>query len=408
MDRTILHCDCNSFFASVECTSHPEYKNVPMAVCGNPEDRHGIVLAKNDIAKSYGIVTAETVWSARKKCPTLTVIPPHYDTYVEYYKKANEIYGRYTDLVEPFSIDESWLDVTGSRMLFGSGEKIAYEIKETVKKELGITISVGVSFNKIFAKMGSDYKKPDAVTVISRENFKSIVYPLPCSDLLFIGRSSAQTLSKCNIRTIGDIAAASPEFLEKKLGKSGRTMYMYAVGEDNSTVIPVSEMQDNKSIGRGLTFRRDITSPDDVMTAVRSLSDDVSSRLRRHGVKACGISLTIKDNFLSQITRQRRIKCPTDISSEISESAYALYRESWNPNRAIRMITVTAYGLVDADEVAEQITFFDDGNRREKSRKLEKTIDEIRERFGKKSIENGSVINNDIGIKTFDSRDKER
>lgn len=399
MDRIILHCDCNSFFASVECVSHPEYKSVPMAVCGDPDNRHGIVLAKNEIAKKYGIVTAETVWSAKRKCSDLIVVMPHYEEYVKFSAAANEIYGRYTDLVEPFSIDESWLDVTGSIKLFGDGKQIAEQIRESIKRELGITISVGVSFNKIFAKMGSDYKKPDAVTVISRDNFRDILYPLSVSELIFVGKSCAKTLAECNIRTIGDIAASSPEFLRKKLGKQGEMIYRYATGQDTSEVIPPDKNEDSKSIGNGMTFSRDITSDSDIKLGIESLADEVAMRLRRHHMKATVISLTVKDSFLSQVSRQTTVHTPMDTAREMAAAAYSLYKKMQSPGKAVRMLTVTAFGLVHSDEVAEQLNFFDDnGQRREKTRKLETTVDDIRKKFGKGSITSGAVLNNDFGL----------
>ena len=227
-DRVILHCDCNSFFASVETALNPAYANVPMAVCGSQDDRHGIVLAKNELAKRYGIQTAETIVSARRKCPGLVIAEPHYSKYKEYSVRVNQIYSRYTDLVEPFGIDESWLDVTASQKLFGSGLRIAQMISNDVKKELNITISVGVSFNKVFAKLGSDYKKPDAITVISKENFKNIVYPLPVSALLFVGKKTAESLLSIGIRTIGELANTQQHVLQDRFGKVGEMLYTYS------------------------------------------------------------------------------------------------------------------------------------------------------------------------------------
>ena len=206
MDRVILHCDMNGFFASVELLDYPQLRDKPMAVCGNPENRHGIILAKNEIAKKYGVVTAETLWQARKKCPDLQVVPPHHDKYKHYSRMINDIYLRFTDMVEPFSVDESWLDVTASLKLFGAGKEIADTIRQTVKKELGLTLSVGVSYNKIFAKMGSDYKKPDATTIITRENFKNLLWPLDIHEMFFVGDATAARLHECGIKTIGELA----------------------------------------------------------------------------------------------------------------------------------------------------------------------------------------------------------
>ena len=251
-ERVVLHCDCNSFFASVETALHPEYAGVPMAVCGSTEDRHGIVLAKNELAKKYGIKTAETVYSAKKKCPELVIASPHYDKYSEYSAMVNAIYAKYTDMIEPFGIDESWLDVTASQKLFGTGEEIAELIRREVKETIGITVSIGVSFNKVFAKLGSDYKKPDAITVINHKNFRDIVFPLPVGDLLFIGKKTEIALASMGIKTIGDLAAASPELLRMRLGKAGEMIYHYARGEDESPVSVVREAA--KSVGNGFTF----------------------------------------------------------------------------------------------------------------------------------------------------------
>ena len=256
-DRVILHCDCNNFFASVECLRDPTLRDVPMAVCGSVEDRHGIVLAKNELAKRYGIKTAETVYSARRKCPSLVICPPHHGEYARVSRAVNEIYLRFTDLCEPFSIDESWLDVTGSRNLFGDGMAIARAIAEAVRTEIGITLSIGVSFNKTYAKLGSDYKKPDAITYVGRENYRDILFPLPVEDMLFVGERTAEILRRSGIRTIGDLAAASPAYLVSRLGKVGEQLGAAARGEDTSRVIPESEREEVKSVGNGMTFRRD-------------------------------------------------------------------------------------------------------------------------------------------------------
>ncbi|MCC8169630.1 MAG: DNA polymerase IV [Oscillospiraceae bacterium] len=236
MDRTILHCDCNGFFASVECALNPKLKNVPMAVGGDPESRHGIILGKNELAKPFNIMTAETIWQAKQKCPELVIVPPHHDVYRRYSKRINDIYKQYTDLVEPFGIDESWLDVTGSRRLFGDGKTIADELRARIKEEIGLTSSECVSFNKVFAKLGSDYKKPDATTVFSRENWRELIFPLPAKDLLYVGKTTAGALSLMGINTIGELAAADKSSLEKRLGKAGTMLYTYANGLDDSPV----------------------------------------------------------------------------------------------------------------------------------------------------------------------------
>ena len=400
--RVILHCDCNSFFASVETVFHPEYKNVPMAVCGSTEYRHGIVLAKNELAKKYGIKTAETVYSAKKKCPSLVIAKPHYDKYSEFSARVNEIYSKYTDMVEPFGIDESWLDVTASQKLFGSGEQIAEMIRREVKETVGITISIGVSFNKVFAKLGSDYKKPDAITVISEENFRDIVYPLPVGDLLFIGKKTEAALTAMGIKTIGDLANSSPSLLRMRLGKAGDMIYRYARGEDDSPVSP--EREDAKSIGNGFTFRHDLVTKEECRVGIDFLAEEIGRRLRAEGMKCTTVQLTIKDEYLRSIQRQRGIRPPTDISREIADLAYAILLDEWNEGKPVRMITVTASNLVRAELSCEQIDMFAPAKNatRDKSKKREETVDKIRQKFGSAAIVTGSIMDSDIGVFSYD------
>ncbi len=400
MTRIILHCDCNSFFASVETVLNPAYKGVPMAVCGSEADRHGIVLAKNEEAKKFGIVTAETVHSAKRKCPNLVIAEPHHEEYVKYSKRVNAIYARYTDLIEPFGIDESWLDVTASERLFGSGKDIAERIRKEVKKEIGITVSIGVSFNKVFAKLGSDYKKPDAVTVIDESNFKSIVYPLPVSDLLFVGKRTAQELSRMGIRTIGALAETSESLLKMRFGKAGEMLSEYARGEDHSPVTPQSEREDTKSVGSGYTFKRDLVGTEECKTGIDFLSEDVAKRLRKLGMKCSTVQLTIKDQYLRVIQRQHPIDPPSDIAREISECAIRIFQREWDEERPVRMLTVTAQNLIHKDSVTEQLSLFGEDNNedRDKNRKREETVDIIRQKYGSASIMSGSFLDSAIGI----------
>lgn len=397
-ERIILHCDCNSFFASVETALEPSYKNVPMAVCGDVENRHGIILAKNELAKKYGIVTAETVFSAKKKCPSLVLARPHYDQYVKYSKKANEIYAKYTDMIEPFGIDESWLDVTASKF-FGSGLEIAEKIRNDIKNELGITVSIGVSFNKVFAKLGSDYKKPDAITEINRNNFQTIVYPLPVSDLLFVGKKTAEALKLLGIRTIGELAKASPDILSRKLGKAGELLSVYARGEDKSPV-EAQDKNEAKSIGNGYTFKHDLVGREECKVGINYLAEEIGTKLRIRGLKCGTVQLSIKDEYLRTIQRNAPQNPPSDISSEIAETAYKILCKEWASDKPIRMITVTATNLVHKDGLAEQIDMFgaEKEEKREKNGKREIAVDEIRKKFGTDSILRAAVIDSDIGI----------
>ena len=399
MDRVILHCDCNSFFASVETTLNPAYRDVPMAVCGNVEDRHGIVLAKNELAKAYGIKTTDTVYQAKKLCPGLVIAEPHYDEYLRYSARVNNIYADYTDMIEPFGIDESWLDVTASGRAFGTGYKIAEEIRRRVKEEIGITVSCGVSFNKVFAKLGSDYKKPDATTVISKENYKDIVYPLPAADLLFVGKKTTQALIALGIRTIGELANAPSELIVNRFGKPGEMMLKYARGEDDTPVAKSEE--DTKSIGNGFTFKHDLVSRDEIKVGIMFLAEEIGRRLREKGLLCTTVSVSVKDEELRVSGRQRALSRSTDIGNDIANTALEIISEWWSQGKPIRTITLTALGLVRRENLGEQIDMFSDPDgelTREKKRKSEETVDKIRQKYGRGAIVRGSVLDNKIGI----------
>lgn len=396
-DRTILHVDMNAFFASVEALSHPEVDGKPMAVCGDPENRRGIILAKNEIAKRAGVKTAETIWSAKQKCPDLILLPPHHDLYVEYSVKANEIYGRFTDLVECAGIDESYLDITGSMHLFGGGEAVASRIRETVREELKLTVSVGVSFCKIFAKLGSDYKKPDAQTLISRENYKELLYPLPVTDLMFVGRATAKSLETIGVTTIGQLAALSGETLVSRLGKHGKLLYTYAQGLDNEPVRRTEDSDEVKSIGNGMTFKRDLVSMDDIHTGLLTLSESVGYRLRKRKLKCCGIQVAIKDPFLKTIDRQKQLQKPTHITREIYEAALELVKRSWRIGNPIRLLTVNAINLVD-EHGTQQLTLFGADRDDEKQEALNLSTDKLKKKYGRTVVKPAAILKNDLGI----------
>lgn len=388
-DRVILHCDLNCFFASVELLSHPEIQNLPVAVCGDPNSRHGIILAKNDPAKKLGVQTAETIWQAKQKAPGLILLPPHHALYREYSKKINAIYGQYTDLVEPFGIDESWLDITGSMHLFGGDpQAIADAIRNRIHAEFGLTLSVGVSFNKIFAKLGSDYKKPDATTVISRENWQTIVWPLPVGDLLFVGHNAQKILAQYGIQTIGQLAACKREMLESLMGKLGGQLYEYANGLDHSPVRPQHEPEQIKSVGNGTTFPQNLTKWEEVRTGLSILSDSVAMRLRKHGLYCNGVSVTIRYADFKQFSRQKRLDSPTHLMRDIYHAATELTEFAWHAPDPIRALTVTALSLTDSDTSFEQLDLL--GNhtqaKKEKQEKLESALDAIRGKYGNHSI----------------------
>lgn len=399
-DRVIFHIDCNGFYASVEALLYPELKHVPMAVCGNPEARRGIILAKNELAKACGVKTAETIWQARRKCPDLVLRPARHHLYGEYCERVNAIYEQYTSQVQRFGIDESYLDVTGSLHLFGSdAEALAHEIRQRVTRETGLTVSVGVSWCKIFAKLGSDLKKPDAVSVISRENYRDVVWPMPVGNLLFVGRNTEEKLKQLGIRTIGELAHAEPGLLRRRLGKLGDQLHAYANGLDESPVLEIGQEEDPHSVGNGMTFSRDLLSRQDIHTAVTVLSDSVAARMRRYGVKGAAVQVTIKDPDLNVITRQKPLPLRTYLAEDLSRGIMELVDASWKPGAPIRMLTVTAMKLIPASEAAEQLSLFGDAApSRDKRERLEKTLDGIREKFGHGSILPGSVLGNDLGI----------
>ena len=390
VDRVILHADCNSYFASVESIDHPEYKLVPMAVCGDPELRHGIILAKNELAKAYHIQTAETIYSAKKKCPDLLLVSAHHEKYVAVCERINAIYEGYTDLVERFSIDESFLDVTGSRHLFGAGRQIADELRRRVREEIGVTISVGVSFNKTFAKMGSDYKKPDATTVISRDNYRELLWPLPIGELLFVGKSVAAVLRDHGILTIGDLAEAAPRSLSAFLGKMGLHLQRSARGEDLSPVLPTGYEEQPKSISHNVTFDHDLADPAEVMTGITLIADQVGTRLRRKKLYASVVQVQIKDPDLKVINRQKRLEEFTCSTRLIRNTAAELVRENWPAGKPIRMLSVGVTGL--SMDGAQQLSMFSDTAAAEKARRLDDAVDSIRSKYGSDAVRFGRNI----------------
>lgn len=403
MDRTILHCDLNGFFASVECLHHPELKDVPMAVAGDVEKRHGIILAKNELAKKFGVTTAETVWQAKTKCPGLVLVPPRHGEYDKYSRLVNQIYERFTPLVEPFGIDESWLDVTGTIRIFGNGQKIADTIRAALKSELSLSVSVGVSFTKVFAKLGSDYRKPDATTVITRENYRTIVFPLPVTDLLFVGESATSVLARLGITTIGQLAGSDRKLIMDKLGKLGGVLHDYANGNDDEPVRAADDDRQAKSVGNGMTFKRNLVGIDDIHTGVMALADTVAARLRREGLKCSTVQVMIKDPRFKTISRQRRLATPSHLAAEIGGTAIELISGAWDMKAPIRTITVTGADLAAADGSGQMNLFADaHDSRRQKTEKIERTMDSIRNRFGKAAIASGAVVRNDLGIATDD------
>lgn len=389
MERVIFHCDLNSFYASVELLDHPELRHLPVAVCGDPDSRHGIILAKNEPAKAFGVKTAETIWQARRKCPALVLLPAHHSKYRELSHQVNQIYQEYTDLVEAFGIDESWLDVTGTLHLFGGGAwSLADQLRNRIRRELGLTISVGVSFNKIFAKLGSDYKKPDATTVITRENFPTVVWPLPVTNLLYVGRAAAQTFERFGIRTIGDLAHFDRESLFTLLGKNGVQLHDYACGLDRTPVAPATQITPPKSVGNGLTFSHNLQGREEIRAGITQLSDQVAARLRRYHMKCQGVSLVIRDPNFQDLSRQLRLDTPTCLGREIAQTAMKLAESCWNMDSPVRALTVTAIYLIPEEAAGAQLSFFAEEQHQKRLRleRLEDTLDKIRSRYGTGAI----------------------
>lgn len=402
MNRTILHVDLNNFYASVECLYNPELKSVPVAVCGDVEARHGIVLAKNYPAKSLGIKTGEAIWQAKQKARNLVVVPPDFKKYLRFSRKARQIYADYTDQIEPFGIDEAWLDVTGSTKMFGDGETIANQIRQRMKDELGLTVSVGVSFNKIFAKLGSDMKKPDATTIIQKDNFKEFVWSLNIKELLYVGRSTRNKLYSRNINTIGDLANKDIHSLKLLLGNAwAETLWAFANGYDSSPVRKIGEESIIKSIGNSTTAPRDLRNLDDVKIIIYVLSESIAARLRAQGLKCSTVTISIRDNELYSFERQSKLSDATYTSKEIAKKAIEIFSKNYKWDRPIRSI-----GIRGADLVTEsnnmQLDLFNPN--KEKDEKVDKIIDNIRYRFGNDAICRASMLA-DIELSGFNPKD---
>ena len=383
MNRTILHGDANNFYASVECLCNPSLRGKPVAVAGDVEARHGIVLAKNYIAKACGVATGNPLWMAKQRCPDIVFVPPHFDLYMKYSADARAIYGEYTDQVEPFGLDECWLDVTGSINLFGDGRTIADSIRTRIRRELGITISMGVSFNKVFAKLGSDMKKPDATTVIDAEHFRERIWCLPVSDLLFVGRSTLRRLLLCGISTIGELARADVVVLERLLGKNGVTLWMFANGHDTSPVAAVGAEPPVKSIGNSTTTPRDLVTDEDIKITLYVLAESVSSRLREGGFLCRTVQLHVREHTLASYERQIKLDIPNRTSQSLFDAAYILYRRH-HTGAPVRSLGIRACDLIPCG--TEQMSFLPEVSAIQSRETLEGVLDNIRGRFGRSSI----------------------
>ncbi len=383
-ERIILHCDLNNYFASVESIGHPQYKTVPMAVCGSPRERHGIVLAKNELAKAWGVRTAMTVTDAKRLCPELLMVPPHYDQYIAYSKKVQELYARYTDRIEPFGIDECWLDVTGSTRLFGSGEEIANRLREETKRELGLTISVGVSFCKVLAKLGSDMNKPDGITVIQKQDLPQKVWQLPVGELFGIGRNTIEKLHQVGIYTIGQLAKVAPGVLKSRFGKNGVLWWQCANGLERSPVGVYGEAVLPKSVSRSTTCFTDLTQKDQIRRVLVGLTQEVSSELRKYGFLATTVGIALRDASLSWEGAQQTLTTPTRLVTSLVQTAMNLVEETWK-KQPLRSVGIAVQGLISEKEPLQTGLFFD-VKKLERRERLETRVDELNHTLGEHSV----------------------
>ena len=403
MERAILHSDLNCFYASVEMMLDPRLRGKAVAVCGCTEDRHGIVLAKSEKAKRAGVKTGMVNWEAKQCCRDLIIIPPQYDQYLKYSKLTQAIYQRYTDMVEPFGMDECWLDVTGSRYVCGDARMIAENIRRSVKEELGLTVSIGVSFNKVFAKLGSDLKKPDAITEISPESYKEKVWPLPCSDMIYCGPATTKKLAQYGIHTIGDVAVCDPLFLKGLLGVNGLALWTYANGRDHSRVMHKDFVSPVKSVGHGITCVSDLENEEEVWKVIFALSQDIGHRLRLHNLATRTVQVHVRGNDLFGSQYQCKLPLKTQLPSEIAAAAFRSFKERYSWNTKVRAVTVRAIELSPKDS-AEQLTLFDNVQHRMTMEKVQDAVEEIRGRFGKSAITYACLMG-DLKMPT-DGRDK--
>ena len=391
MSRNILHVDMNSFYASVEMQRNPRLRDKPVAICGDPEARHGIVLTANYIAKGSGVKSGMAIWQAKQCCPELVTLPPDMSEYIRFSRMAREIYEEYTDQVEAFGLDENWLDITGSVSIFGSPMTIAKEISRRIKFELGITASIGVANNKITAKLGSDYKKPDAITRIEADNYKEIVYPLPVEDLLYVGPATSRKLRGIGVHTIGRLAEISPEILIGHLGKMGAILHAFANGKDVSPVQRTDYVRAIKSVGNSATTPRDLVNNEDVHLMCLLLAESVASRMRELASRCTTVEVYVRDKNLNSFTRQRKLNAPTCSSQEIASVAFDLFRANYRWREPIRSIGVRGCELVEATDQIQLSLYAEDG-RREKWEKIDRTVEKLRNRYGYLAVQKATLF----------------
>lgn len=395
MGRVILHCDLNNFYASVECRDYPHLNGNPVAVCGKQEDRHGIVLAKNELVKQYGVKTGDPVFRAQKKCPDLVVTLPHYDRYLYFSNLAKKIYSSYTDQIEPFGIDECWLDVTGSQRLFGTPYEIAEKIRNQLYSQLGLTISVGVSFNKVFAKLASDLKKPNATTVIAENNFQEIVWKLPVEWMLGIGHATLKKLRSVGIVTIGDLASSNPNYLYAMLGKNGSILWQNANGRDKSVVAFSNASQPPKSIGNSITCPKDLKNEEQVNKVLLYLSEKISHRMYQEEMVACGIRIMVKDDLFQSRQYQQNLEIPSRWVKDIYAAAVRLFKQHYKWKNSVRALGVCGFLLLPNVQKA-QVSFYTSVLKEQEQERLEAGIIKLKDKYGKRIVTYGTLLTKDF------------
>jgi DNA polymerase-4 len=376
----------------------PEIREKPVVVGGDESLRHGIVLAANQLAKRvYRVKTGEVLFKVRERCPDLVVVPPNHKKYLQFAGMTREIYNEYTDQVEPFGLDESFLDVTGSTGLFGSGKTIADAIRERIKRELGITVSIGVSYTKSFAKLASDMRKPDFTTVITQDEFRQKVWPLPAGDLIYVGAASQEKLRLHGVRTIGDLAASDRQNVIRWVGNiNGGILWDYANGYDTSAVRKFEEcMNDDsgmKSVGHSTTTPRDLCNTEDMKVTVMVLAEAVAARLREYKRLCRTVTLWLRDGKMHSFNRQCKTENATNLAVEIAENAMKLYHARYGLSPPpIRSVGVRASDLIREEEHL-QLSFLPGETKRQSLLSLERAIDGIRGRYGHMAIARGLMI----------------
>ncbi|MCL2696147.1 MAG: DNA polymerase IV [Clostridiales bacterium] len=392
--RKIFHADINNCFASIEIQHRPELRGLPVAVGGDAEKRHGVILAKSNEAKAFGVQTGEAIWEAKQKCPDLVIVPPHYTLYLQASRAFRAILADYTDLLEPFGLDEMWGDITHSWHLFAdSPETLVDEIRTRVHRELGITVSIGLADNKIFAKLGSDYKKPDACTVITKENYRDILWPLSAQDLLGVGRATKAKLNRYGLVTIGDIARTDPALLKSWFHKPGLYLHAYANGRDTSPVRPAGHETAVKSVGNSVTTPRDLENTRDCLLVFQHYAEVVAERLRELNLQCRTVQISLRDNGLTRFERQLTLPWPTHLSSEILDASMRLLAANYDFRKPLRSVGIRASNLVPSKHNAQLSLFQSEAEiARMRRENLEFAVDDIRRRYGRFAIRRASLL----------------